>query len=423
MRALDRLVAMRGEFGREAAHRTVVLLEQASRARLRDAHEAILLHDTLLFLRAFPQSPRVAKLTDQILFSFGDRIARLDHDAFDDPEFSGIAGTAVSTNFSYPVARGLIERYGSSIAIDWENYPHADRLGVVLARLVPESREDFGVSAHPDARRWFDRLRGGLQTFVAGCDPRIYDLLEIPLHWELGETPASRSHTRLQGQAMFYHRGPFLRRKDVSLRAEFAAPRIAVTPVGARAAAPILALIADTSAVRYRELYGFTYPDPATLRHADLGRGMDFYFAGVRRDRKLARTYHAGMYFKNGVPIGYVEVLESGGVMEVGFNLYYAFRESETAWLYARLLKLFHERLRAASFWIEPYQIGHENQEAIDSGAFWFYRKLGFEPAAAAAREISAREEARLAATPGDRTPPAVLRRLAEAGMTYRVPC
>jgi hypothetical protein len=51
------------------------------------------------------------------------------------------------------------------------------------------------------------------------------------------------------------------------------------------------------------------------------------------------------MYFKNGVPIGYVELLTRDGVMEVGFNLYYAFRESETAWLYARLLKIFHERL------------------------------------------------------------------------------
>jgi len=27
---------------------------------------------------------------------------------------------------------------------------------------------------------------------------------------------------------------------------------------------------------------------------------------------------------------------------------------------------------------VYPYQLGHDNDEAIESGAFWFYRKLGF---------------------------------------------
>ena len=97
-----------------------------------------------------------------------------------------------------------------------------------------------------------------------------------------------------------------------------------------------------------------------------------------------------GMYFKNGVPVGYVEVLwprgEKGGRMEVGFNLYYTFRQGETAWLYARLLKLFRERFRVASFFIDPYQLGHENEEAIESGSFWFYYKLGFRPESQMAR-------------------------------------
>jgi len=88
--------------------------------------------------------------------------------------------------------------------------------------------------------------------------------------------------------------------------------------------------------------------------HADLGRGVDFYFFGVPRARQLIREYHAGMYFKNGVPIGYVELLTKDGVMEVGFNLYYAFRESETAWLYARFV------LRRGSFAaLERWQIAY----------------------------------------------------------------
>ena len=47
--------------------------------------------------------------------------------------------------------------------------------------------------------------------------------------------------------------------------------------------------------------------------------------------RLPVRAYHAGMFFKNGVPIGYVEGLSRSNRMEVGFNLYYTFREGETA--------------------------------------------------------------------------------------------
>jgi len=411
---------MRGVFGRDAARRTVALLERLQRARFRDAAGLIRFHDLVLYLRAFPQSPPVLRLADEILFTIHERVAKVDEDPFDDTEVSGIAGTTISTNFSFPAAKSLILRHGRAISIDWENYEHSDRLGAVLSQLVPESREDFAISAHPDARRWFAKLSGGLKTLVTKVEPRVYDLLELPLRWNLGTSAAARSRTRIPKREIFYHKGPFLRRKDISLEAGFREPRLRVTRLTARASRKVLDLILDTSAVRYRELYGFTNPDATHVQHADLGRGVDFYFFGVPRDRQLIRAYHAGMYFKNGVPIGYVELLTRDGVMEVGFNLYYAFRESETAWLYARLLKIFHERLGAKSFWIDPYQIGHENQEAIDSGAYWFYRKLGFESVSPKLRILSASEEGKLT-QPGYRTSPATLRRLAEAGLLYRV--
>jgi hypothetical protein len=426
MRSLDQLSEMKGQFGRAAAARTAQLLESLRRTRLRNAADLIRFHEIVLFLRAYPQSPRVLRLADNILFSFSERVSRVNLDLFEDPEVSGIAGTGLSTNFSYDVARSLVGRHRRAITIDWENYEHADRLGAVLAELVPESREDFGVSAHPDAHRWFERLRGGLRTLIDQVDSRVYDLLEIPLRWELDDSTASRSRTRIPRRAIFYHHRPFLKRSEISLAAEFAAPKIAVAKLPRAKAEKILDLILDTSAVRYRELYGFTYPDRARVRHADLGRGMDFFFFPVDPRRRLIRDYHAGMYFKNGVPIGYVELLSKHGVMEVGFNLYYTFREAETAWLYARLLKIFRERLGARRFTVDPYQLGHENDEAVDSGAFWFYRKLGFRSTSPEIAALIAREEAKIAAShnkaPGYRTPPATLRKLARAALIYDVP-
>ncbi len=60
-----------------------------------------------------------------------------------------------------------------------------------------------------------------------------------------------------------------------------------------------------------------------------------------------------------------------------------------------------------------PYQLGHENEEAIRSGAFWFYRKLGFRPGRPGLLALTEREEAKMKRDPAHRTSAATLRKLA----------
>ena len=418
------LEAWKGQFGAKAAREVVALLKRAGRRRFRDPQELIQFHETVLFLRAYPQSAGVLRETDRILFSFGKRLRGIPREEFEYSEISGIAGTGLSTNFSYPFAKSLAERHGGCVRVDWDQYQHADRLGPILARLIPDAFEDWAIGPHPDWRGWYEKTGGTLPWLIEGVTAEVYDLLELPVRWDLADSAASRSRARLPRKDVFYHDGPFLARKDVSIEAEFAAPKIAVRRLPE--AGRVLDVIIDASAVRYRELYGFLYPEAANVFHADLGRGMDFYFFGVARKWRLPqREYCAGMYFKNGVPVGYVEVLwprqKKGGRMEVGFNLYYTFRQGETAWLYARLLKLFHERFRVSSFFIDPYQLGHENEEAIESGSFWFYYKLGFRPESPEVARLAERERQKIAVDPAYRTRPAVLRKLAAGAVVYEL--
>jgi hypothetical protein len=125
------------------------------------------------------------------------------------------------------------------------------------------------------------------------------------------------------------------------------------------------------------------------------------------------------MFFSNGVPAGYVEVLSLFERAEVGFNLYYTFREGESAWLYARLLRLFRQTLGVKCFSVDPYQVGLENDEALASGAFWFYRKLGFRPLDGEAVQLVEREEKRMRRTPGYRSSRRKLEKLARSYMLY----
>ena len=417
VRTLDRLAAMKGQFGSDAAARTAALLEALKKARFREPADLIRLHETALFLRAYPQSSQVMRLADEILFSFAERLPA-DHDAFADPDISGIAGTIVSTNFSYEFARSLMARHGRAVAIDWENFEHPERLAPVLARLIPESRDDWAVEAYPDWRAWFEKGRGTVQWLLEHLTPEIYDLLEIPLQWEPGDF--SRSHLRIPRHEIYYHDGPLLKRDPNTIAKMLASPPMPRKILGATAARKIAGVIVDASAVRYRELYGFLWPDLARIEHAEPGRGIDvFLFAPAPRHRLPVRDYLCGVFFKNGVPIGYIEGLIREGNMEAGFNLYYTFREGETAWLYAVLLKLLQERSGVKTFSVDPYQIGHENEEAIASGAFWFYRKLGFVPESRGLWPILLREERRIEDEPGYRTPVSTLKKLARSRLVY----
>ena len=69
-----------------------------------------------------------------------------------------------------------------------------------------------------------------------------------------------------------------------------------------------------------------------------------------------------------------------------------------------------------------PYQLGHKNEEAIESGAFWFYRKLGFCPGRADLLKLVEREEKRIANDPKYKTPARTLRRLSEGHAFYELP-
>ena len=70
---------MKGQFGRAAAQRTSRRCSNGlQRTKLRDAADLIRLHEIALFLRAYPQSPRVAHLADEILFPSRVRLRGVD---------------------------------------------------------------------------------------------------------------------------------------------------------------------------------------------------------------------------------------------------------------------------------------------------------------------------------------------------------
>jgi hypothetical protein len=363
------------------------------------------------------------------------RDAEVDLSAFDDPEVSGIAGTSVVDTFTYHIVRWLLRRHPAQVAFDWDWFDDSNRLAETWPRFMPLLDEDALVEANVPYQDWLRAAKGRakelpwlVQRFASlpksdREKAELYNSQNLFVSWT-PELSATRTGMRLPVSArnIFYHREPLIQRREISLRDELNKPAPVLKNLSRKQGEKILDMAKAASTLRYRELYGFTQGDPGRVLKAKIGRGVDIFVVGVPREKRLPlRAYHAALIFKNGVPVGYFEGLSIFERMESGFNLYYTFRDGETAWLYAHTLHLFRHLLGVTVFTLDPYQIGYENEEGIESGAFWFYRKFGFRPISPEVMKLVLNEEKKIAIRPGYRTPARTLRKLAESPMIFEL--
>jgi hypothetical protein len=441
LRLLAQLEECRYQFGRSAAARAVKVLAKASAAQFTDVSSLIRFHEALLVLRAFPSSPQVLRRAESLLQTFSKRVEGLraagaDMHDFDPLEVSGIAGTSMQDTLGFDLVRWLFKRMPGKVEIAWDDYDDERAMGAVWPRFLPLLEEDSAVEADTPWRKWLHMAQGkrrdGLAWLVKRFEElslspndkaRLFESLRMPVRWHLDNSRASRTRNWRTVRQVYYHNEPLLTRRDVSLQHELARRPPELVRLSRAQGESILDLIREVMLVRYRELYGTTLGDARSVVLADVGKGVSIYLWNLPPERRLPlRAYVAGLTLKNGVPINYIEAIALFEWMEVGFNTFYTFRGGEAAWTFAQVLRCLCSLMGTTCVSMYPYQLGHNNEEAIESGAFWFYRKLGFRPGRNDLLHLAEREEARIARNPKYRTPAKTLRRLAESHMFYEVP-
>jgi len=440
-RQLTQLEASRYRFGSNEAASVAKLLNRLDAARFPDPALLIRFHEALHFLRAFPQGPAVVRVTERILNSFHKKVEALrkagaDMDDFEPIEVSGIAGTQMEDTLSFDLASWLIKRMPARVEIAWANYEPGRELGTSGPRFMPLLEDDSYVEADTPWRRWLEAAGGKKHASPAWLIERfeqlllsaqqkaeLYESLRVPLRWSLENSVITRTRNWKQVRSVYYHSEALISRSQVSLANELARRPPRLTKLSRKQGEQIMDMIREVMLVRYRELYGTTLGDPASVVRSDVARGVSIYLWNLPPDRRLPlRAYVAGLTLKNGVPVNYVEAIGLCEWMEVGFNTFYTFRGGEAGWIYAQVLRCLCHRMGTTCVSVYPYQLGHENEEAIESGAFWFYRKLGFRPGRADLLKLVEREEQKIAADPKYRTPARTLKRLAAGHVFYELP-
>jgi len=466
---LTQLESLRYTFDPGDAAITQKLLHSINSARFPDGASLIRFHEAVMFLRAFPQSTAVVRATERILNRFHEKVEALRQsgaamEAFDPLEVSGISGTTMEDTLSFDVARWLVRHVPGQVEIAWDNYDPARELGNTGPRFMPLLADDAFVEADTPFRRWLEtaaasrHIKAGSRRrsditmqWLIDCFDRLpltalekselYESLRIPLRWHLGNSRLTRTRNWRTPHHVFYHRGPLISRSQVSLAEELAKQPPKLTRLSREEGQGIADMIREVMLVRYRELYGTTLADPSSVVRVDLGdtaasRGLEIYLWHLPPHRRLPlRAYVAGFTLKNGVPINYIEAIGLCEWMEVGFNTFYTFRGGEAGWIYAQAVRALCAFMGTTVVSVYPYQLGHDNDEAIQSGAFWFYRKLGFRPARPDLQKLVEQEEKKIRASGTGvravgiparqspyRTPARTLKRLAAGHVFYELP-
>jgi len=171
-------------------------------------------------------------------------------------------------------------------------------------------------------------------------------------------------------------------------------------------------------ATRARELHAFASPNASDVLVADPGPGVRVTLVGLSPDDRLPLdAYYAYLAFKNGVPVSYGGGWGCLGTLEFALNIFESFRQGESAALIAQILRVYYRVFRMRRVVVDRSQIDASNPEALESGAFYFYAKLGFRPIDPTVARLADAERARIARNPDYRSPLAMLKRLGRSNL------
>jgi len=419
---IDALIELRTQFRGAAARRKLALFARLARRPLEDPALIQRLHECLLFQSAYPDSPRM-------LSQVNASLRRLER-AATDLDDSGIAGSTSTLQLSYDALRWLIARHPRDVSIDWDDGSAGDGLDETLPLLMSPIERDGFLTDQLTTQRWL-RLaaRRGQSELSALLDrfdraaiapevrDRLIDAAELHVRWKLRRGSASRTWTRFPPRPIYYHDAPLLRGANVvSILAE-------KPPAPARLSRADRVRLLDAARaalyVRNRETDPVTHADPRAIALYRLDRGIDVALFGLLPDRRLALESFVGFVLaKNRVPIGYGGAWAWFDRAEIGVNVFDSFRGGESAFAFAQVMRVYRWRFGLRRFLVDPFQFGADNDEGIQSGAFWFYYRLGFRPIDRKLRALAQHETAHMAADRKHRTPPRILKRLAAAKLS-----
>ncbi|MHC5109571.1 MAG: hypothetical protein ACYTHJ_06800 [Planctomycetota bacterium] len=432
---IAQLQAIRGSFDEVATRDKLSILDSLDDCVIRGPHLLIDLHRELCYLRAFPDSAAVYQRAGGQLARFRDRLRSVSRSRRHLLNNSGIEGSRIYYEFSYYQAHRLALSFPQQVCIDWKTFEHEAALDDLLTHVIEDTEEDAFESGEISTREWMRNASGNGSvndltwlmrqitghSFGARLWAHLYDGAEVPLRWNLVDQHASITCNAVERRITFRQSG--MRKPPGQIAKAITERMTGIQRVPPKQAAELITAAMNALAVRLREVFSMDHANVHETYRIPTGCGTEAVLFGVKmHSRPTLESNYGYMLMSNGVPIGYGGVSPLFHQANTGINLFEEYRRSEAAYLFVQLLRGFHTLFGTRQFLVNPYQLGSDNTEAINSGALWFYYRLGFRPVRPEVRKLALEEWSRLKKNRRHRSKPETLRTLSRSDFVLRLP-
>ena len=420
---------------KDDSDKKISILKELANRKIKSPSVIINFHEILCFIQAYPGNAAISGMVDSSLSDFYRRInlfKEINGPEDDRIDETGMVDTLIRYPYSYNMARWLSEHFLSDIDIDWDDYSENERDPISgLLNLLALYVENDGIDNEDiTSQEWVEKARGKNQTSLAWLLGRmeaanipdslkqyLYDNAEIGLKWNLGFSDASRTLARVPVKPVFYQRSE-LKKSRVDLRNAWRKTGPAIKPLSAETGRTVINRLIKALLPRHRELYPVLFANPHEVYETSPGRGLRIYILGMNPENRMPlETNYSALLVKNGVPIGYGIAVLFFDQCEIAINVFDTFRSGEASIIFDHFFRVFYHNFGARAFIMRKWQVGHENEEGLRSGSFWFYHKLGFRSIAPDIARLAESEAKKIRGNRSYRTDLKTLKKLALSDM------
>ena len=330
------------------------------------------------------------------------------------------------------MARWLTKYWPEYLTIMWDDIEDGEKLSKIIPILVPAAESSVFYEIDFEPRDWIVRLKSDTETDAAFIIRRIEKTFandiereaihdDINLNYQLLASKHTPDiyNSLCKNSPVIYQTVP-LNHTRPALQTAITETRFRYRQLKPSEGKSLVDSARISMVTHERDLDSFSFGNQNDVTIIDFGDGHQLACIGIIPERRyLLHSAYGFLNFKNGIPIGYCQIITAFNFADVAFNLFPPFRGGESAFIFARNLAVTHKLFEVNTFCLDPYQLGYDNSEGLNAGVWWFYYKLGFRPTDKDVLKLLRNELKKMKGSTGYRTNIETLNILASANMYF----
>ena len=421
---LDYLSLVSHQFTQTSASEKLQRFKAISSISLPNNEDFFTYHIILLYTLTHPENEEIYKLANYELLRLAKHLQKPKN--ANQPIFadSGLPYTTMTTRFSQDAFNKLILNDQIEIRLESLGNPSFDLnafLNITLPKIFKEEttaglpNEDilklFGVDPKRQVEFLINEINSDDSTPLA--KDFLWQSLQAFFTIQGKHLGYSKSFNKLSNPSIYYQKDLYKKFDHQALLQKKINPPKKLTEFEKE---EIINVIFYSMPLAMREIDPTTYMDTNSLRVFELERGLSVVLYGMRAERQLSMQSFVGFtLFKNGYPMSYGGSWIFGECAMFSLNIFEEFRGGESKFIMTQILRVYIQMFKITYYEIEPYQFN--NDEAIATGAFWFYYHFGFRPKDENLQRLALVESVKIQKNKSYRTSNKTLRTLGQSNL------